>query len=121
MIETVFIQNATKTVRQTKLCDTFVSEHLNITVNRIPFFVKLDGNNFYYLISEKIDIPVNAKILIESEDNVISFSKSEFEYDKVHELEQFNGYLKIRVENVDVATFTPFKLKFLKNIAMRNE
>ena len=105
-------KNIEDTIKNECLCDAYESDYLNVTINSLDFTKQLDNSSFYYLISEELDISLTARVTIESADNILVFSKKEFEFDKKHELETFRSYIRVKTENV--GTFVPFKFKFLK-------
>ncbi len=73
---------------------------------------ELEKDSYYYLASTLLDIPLTVSLYLSSENNFISTSKTDWEFDNSLRLEQFRNYLHVRTENA-VKPFT-FKLKFMK-------
>ena len=105
-------------VKKESLCNDYESDYEIITIESVDFKISLENRSFYFLISEKIDVAITARVVVESVDNILSFSKEEFEFDKIHELESFRQYLRVRTLNI--ASFIPYKLKFLKITPIKN-
>ncbi len=107
-----------------QILDKFcVTSEYNISVKKIivnsPDFRQNIGNsNIFIFISETINVPETAKIIMSSANNFIVFSKTEFEELKLAEFEVFSSYIKIKTENYG-QTFIPFMLKFIKIIPYR--
>lgn len=73
---------------------------------------QLEQDSYYFLASEKLDIPISTALYLYSENNFLSTSKTDWEYDNPFNLEAFRNYLYVKTENSNVAF--KFKLKFLK-------
>jgi hypothetical protein len=74
--------------------------------------IELEKDAYYYLASTMLDIPVTAALYIASENNFLSTSKTDWEFDNALRLERFRNYLHVRTENA--SNKFSFKLKFLK-------
>ncbi len=73
---------------------------------------ELMQDSYYYLASSKLDIPITASLYLSSENNFMSTSKEDWEFDNSFRLEKFRNYVHVRTENAKQAF--QFKLKFLK-------
>lgn len=73
---------------------------------------ELAKDSYYYFISKELDIPITVALYLSSENNFISTSKPDWEFDNDYRMETFRNYLHVRSENA----LNPFrfKLKFLK-------
>jgi len=92
----------------------FTSEFVEIRVNKAVFQQELDLNASYFIVSDKLDIPLSANLKIASDANFINVSKTAFEYSKYRNPDSFEGAeIRITTENYG-ASFTAFSLVFLK-------
>jgi len=73
---------------------------------------ELEQDAYYYLASEKLDIPISVALYLSSECNFLATSKEDWEFENSLRLETFRNYLHIKTENA-INPFG-FKLKFLK-------
>jgi len=79
-----------------------------VYVESAEFYQKLD-NSLYFLINETIDVPVTAKVIIQSQSNQLITTKDSY---KPLNLRPFRSYLSVK--SVNYGEFTPFALNFLK-------
>jgi len=94
-------------------CKFWSSEFINYEIDSNSVTIDLDASELLFLVSDEIDIPVTAKVKIISADNIIQFSKKDYEFNKSFENESFRMYLKVTTTNYGL-NFIPYKLKFLK-------
>lgn len=74
--------------------------------------IEFEKDAYYYLASTMLDIPVTVSLYLASENNFVSTSKTDWEFDNALRLERFRNYLHVRTENAS-KEFS-FKIKFLK-------
>jgi len=113
MLEFIFKKRIETIIKKESKCSAFDYENLNILIDSDDFTLDIDNSDIIYLLSEKIDIPTTARVIIESSDNFIFFSKTEYENDRVAELQKFSDYINIKTENYG-NNFVPYKIKLLK-------
>jgi hypothetical protein len=105
---------------QKKIGELFCSDDYHIEPVEIGFSKSLEHNEkvwldqdaYYYLISKELDIPITAALYLSTENNFVSTSKADWEFDNSFRMETFRNYIHVRSENA-LADFS-FKLKFLK-------
>jgi len=107
---------------ETKIRQLFKANDYHFELIEIPIAekqehdekIKLEQDAYYYLASEKLDIPISVSLYLFSECNFLSTSKTDWEYDNDDglRLETFRNYLHVRTEN-STQPFK-FKLRFLK-------
>ncbi|MCF6183098.1 MAG: hypothetical protein L3J56_00485 [Bacteroidales bacterium] len=111
----LFEKDVEKKVKQLFRADDYHFELVEISVpNKLTHNdrFELEKDSYYYLASTLLDIPVTVSLYLSSENNFISTSKTDWEFDNSLRLERFRNYLHVRSENSTTAF--PFKLKFLK-------
>ncbi len=74
--------------------------------------IELDKDSYYYFASSKLDIPLSVALYIGSENEFLSTSKTDWEFENDLRLVKFRNYVHVRTEN-SPSPFE-FKLKFLK-------
>lgn len=78
------------------------------------------GNDYYVLVSNLIDIPVMAKLIMSSPDNHFETSRTDFMNMSASKYQFFSQYIDIELYNYGV-DFTPFTLDFLKIVLTPKE
>lgn len=71
------------------------------------------GNDYLFLNTYILDVPVTTKLQLESPDNLLITSKIDYETFNSYKHQVFSEAFHITVENYG-AVFTPFKLEFIK-------
>jgi len=89
----------------------YYAEPVMLRVDTPKFRKQLEGS-LYFLVSEKLSVPVASRIIIESPDNIFSSSQMDFEQLNTTRLQSFRNNLSIKLENY--GTFVPYTLEFLK-------
>jgi len=107
----IIFQNKIKSIVK-NFCDAekFETNYKIITIDSDNFTYDIDNSDFCFVISEKIDIPQTAQVVLISADNFLITSKNEVEIDNIFELENFSNYLNIITKNYGLV-FIPYKLK----------
>jgi len=72
-------------------------------------------NDILILSNDKIDIPLTAKLIINSDDNVLITSKAEFNEWQDYKNQRFTKNISIELQNYGV-NFIPFQLEFMRII-----
>ncbi len=111
----LFEREMSKKIRYLFAADDYHIEPVEIEVSKAKDHnetVILEQDAYYYLVSTALDIPTTVALYLSSENNFVSTSKTDWEFDNQFRMETFRNYLHIRTENSNQAF--PFKLKFLK-------
>lgn len=110
MINDLLIDDITKRITKEMGSVSFSRPfHRVIKIDSPDFNLNL-GNDLYYLVSERIDIPAEYKVSISSSDNYLRTSKLDYELLSC-KLNSFRNYLNVKTRNY--AEFQPYKLEFL--------
>ena len=70
------------------------------------------NNDVLILTNKELDIPLNATLILESQDNLYTITKAEFSVITYHKFQTFSGFLKIHLK--DYGNYVPFQLEFLR-------
>lgn len=111
----LFEKDINKKIKELFKADDYHFEQVEIIVPKKTAHnerFELEKDSYYYLASTLLDIPVTVSLYLSSENNFISTSKTDWEFDNSLRLERFRNYLHVRTENSNKAFY--FKLKFLK-------
>ena len=109
ILEKLILEKVEKECR----AQSWSSQFVNYEIDSNSVTINLDASELLFLVSDEIDIPATAKVKIISADNIIQFSKKDYEFNKSFENECFRIYLKVTTTNYGI-NFIPYKLKFLK-------
>lgn len=118
MIEFFLKDNIKRRIEDELLADRFFMDTVLIRVTKDVEDFVLD-NSIYFLINEKLDVPVTAKIIISSPDAFFSTSQADYDTLKAHKNQSFRNKLKVETRNYG-AEFTPYSLEFLKVTPINN-
>ena len=111
----LFEKDMEKKIKHLFKADDYHFEQVEIIVSKKQEHndrFELEKDSYYYLASTLLDIPQTVALYLFSENNFISTSKEDWEFDNALRLEKFRNYLHVKTENA-VRPFS-FKLKFLK-------
>jgi hypothetical protein len=99
-------------VKKEALCTDYVVVLETFEVSGNPFWIDNPNNDFLFLISKTIDIPVYSLLCMASVDNFYALTKKTYENQNYSFLQSFRGKVKIQVRNI--APFVPFTIDFLR-------
>jgi hypothetical protein len=88
----------------------FESVKVRVTAPVVDIELK---NDIYILVGESIDLPYTASLEIQSSNNNLVTSKTEYENLEYRRFQLFQEYLSIKIANYG-NTFEPFNLEFIK-------
>lgn len=91
--------------------DYFV-EAVMLRIDKPVYTVNLE-TSLYFLMSKSINVPVVARLVIQSPDNLFASSQADFGQLELQELQSFRNNMKITLTNYG-AQFIPYTLEFLK-------
>lgn len=111
----IFERDMKQKLEQLFQADDYYVEAVEIIVpDAVNHNIKIDlsQDSYYYLVSKELDINIITALYLGSENNFISTSKEDWEFDNDYRMETFRNYLHVRTENAPLSF--EFKLKFLK-------
>ncbi len=77
------------------------------------------GNDVLFLVSSELDLQDWVKLILSSDNNLLTTSKQEYDKWENYKYQAFSGTLKVEVKNF--AVFTPFELEFVRVIPIISE
>ncbi len=86
-----------------------------------PFLIEVKDSKFnintkndvLILANKKLDIPITARLIINSDDNVLITSKAEYDEWQDYKNQRFTKNINIELQNYGT-TFIPFQLEFMR-------
>ena len=111
MIEFILKDSIERRIKEEVLADDYFIEPVLMRITADVQDFVLD-NSIYFLVNEKLDVPVVYKIVMSSPDAFFSTSQAEYDTLTAHKNQSFRN--KLRVETKNHAGFTPYSLEFLK-------
>jgi len=112
MIEFLLKQNIERRIKDEVLAEGYFMDTVLMRVTKDVENFVLD-NSIYFLVNEKLDVPVTAKIVMSSPDAFFSTSQADYDILTAHKNQSFRNKLKVETKNYG-AEFTPYSLEFLK-------
>jgi len=112
MIEFIFEKDIERRIKEEVLADEYFAETVLMRITKDQEDFVLD-NSIYFLINEKLDIPVTAKIILSSPDAFFSTSQADYDTLKGHKNQSFRNKLRVVTQNYGTS-FVPYSLEFLK-------
>jgi len=101
-----------KRIKNEMLGNTFSRPfHKTLIVDSPNFKFDIEGD-LWYLVSEKIDIPIEYQLNISAGEHFLRTSKLDYE-NSVYKINSFRYYIQIKTKNYNPLGFVPFKLEFL--------
>jgi hypothetical protein len=112
MIEFILKENIERRIKREVLAERYFADTVLLRITQPVQHFTLD-NSIYFLINEKLDMPVTAKLILSSPDAFFSTSQTEYDTLKAHKNQSFRNNLKVETKNYGTE-FVPFSLEFLK-------
>lgn len=117
MIEFILKEDIERRIKEEVLADDYFIDTVLMRITQDTQNFVLD-NSIYFLVNEKLDVPVTTKIIISSPDAFFSTSQADYDTLKAHKNQSFRNKLKVETSNYG-AEFVPYSLEFLKVVPIQ--
>lgn len=112
MVEFLLKDRIERRVRNEVLANDYFMETVLMRITQEDQSFVLD-NSIYFLVNEKLDVPITAKVIMDSPDAFFSTSQTDYDVLMAHKNQSFRNKLRVRTSEYG-AQFTPYSLEFIK-------